>query len=409
MKLILLNIKNKIILFLKRKYRRIRYGPYHPNEIINASFSAFNAHSNSFMIDKIDNEEIKRIYFEKFHKLSFNGKIDDLLKTAKVNKEILNIGQNFLTYGNYENHFNVHKLKNISIKGKYPLAYYKGKAIGDSVYPNYSRDRLYNQLFFNDLSNSTNLIKDKNIKIKYIDKALILTSKWNHYGHFLTEHIYKIRFLKKSISKKEFNKVKFIVEGNFPNWKKDVLNSLNIDINNLIYWDKNLNFEVKDLYMTSYPLPTYDNLIWLKEEVKKYFNINNNEKNRNKIYISRNKLSTIPRKVSNEKDLIAYLKKNNFLIMHPQMKNFQEQVEIFSNASIIIGPHGSGHINSLFSDDCKVIEFQGNHTRLALFSFYIANLLGHKWELLIYEENQNNGSIKVDIDQLDSLLKKLQK
>ena len=70
-------------------------------------------------------------------------------------------------------------------------------------------------------------------------------------SHFNSEHIYKIRYLKKSLSQIEFNKIKFIVEDNFPQWKLDILKALDINTENLIYWKNNYEFNVENFYLTT--------------------------------------------------------------------------------------------------------------------------------------------------------------
>lgn len=78
-----------------------------------------------------------------------------------------------------------------------------------------------------------------------------------------------------------------------------------------------------------------------------------NSYHNSKIYISRlmSRRSNI-----NEKNLQTELEKNGFEVVFPEKLSFGEQVSIFKNAKLIIGLHGAGLVNSIWSEKPKVIE-----------------------------------------------------
>ena len=74
-----------------------------------------------------------------------------------------------------------------------------------------------------------------------------------------------------------------------------------------------------------------------------------------KIYIRRE--DAYYRKVLNEADLISKLRKHDFEIINPQHFEILEQMKIFSNAEVIISPHGSNMSNLIFCrKGTKIIE-----------------------------------------------------
>ena len=74
-----------------------------------------------------------------------------------------------------------------------------------------------------------------------------------------------------------------------------------------------------------------------------------------KIYIRRE--DTNYRKILNESDLIDKLRKKEFEIINPQHFDILEQMKIFSNAELIISPHGSNMANLIFcKKGTKIIE-----------------------------------------------------
>ena len=76
---------------------------------------------------------------------------------------------------------------------------------------------------------------------------------------------------------------------------------------------------------------------------------------KSKIYIRREDANY--RKIINEADLITILRKQKFEIINPQHFDILEQMKIFSNAEVIISPHGSNMTNLIFCHkNTKIIE-----------------------------------------------------
>jgi len=74
-----------------------------------------------------------------------------------------------------------------------------------------------------------------------------------------------------------------------------------------------------------------------------------------KIYIRREDANY--RKILNEADLIILLRKKGYEIINPQHFDILEQMKIFSNAKVIISPHGSNMSNIIFCQkNTKIIE-----------------------------------------------------
>ena len=66
-----------------------------------------------------------------------------------------------------------------------------------------------------------------------------------------------------------------------------------------------------------------------------------------KIYVSR--LGVPSRPMTNEAELIAHLSRMGFDIVAPQSMSIEEQVLTFRAARLIVGPYGSGLVNSVFA------------------------------------------------------------
>jgi len=93
----------------------------------------------------------------------------------------------------------------------------------------------------------------------------------------------------------------------------------------------------------------------LKFFLEKIFNNTQVPDFKSKIYIRREDANY--RKILNEADLISKLRKQGFEIINPQHFEILEQMKIFSNAEVIVAPHGSNISNIIFcKKGTKIIE-----------------------------------------------------
>lgn len=106
------------------------------------------------------------------------------------------------------------------------------------------------------------------------------------------------------------------------------------------------------------------------------------------IYVSRS--MTTKRFLSNEAVIEEELQKLNFSIVHCENMNFHDQINLFSNARIIIGPHGAGLSNMIWASlPCEIIEiypynfFNDCYARLA-------KSLGFGYEYVLCPQDQKS-------------------
>jgi len=133
---------------------------------------------------------------------------------------------------------------------------------------------------------------------------------------------------------------------------------------NLIIMDKKRNYYVGKLYYLSainyVPFNTFNNRSFTLEDffyrkhtlqsLRKLF-LENHDKNKKskfkkKIYLNR-KSHRIPK---NHDELLTHLRHNDFEILSIDNLDFDEQIEVFQNAEIILGITGAGFTNLLFAN-----------------------------------------------------------
>jgi capsular polysaccharide biosynthesis protein len=73
-----------------------------------------------------------------------------------------------------------------------------------------------------------------------------------------------------------------------------------------------------------------------------------------KIYVSRLNSS---RSIPGERELEIELTKRDFIVLHAEELSYNEQVNMFSNAKLVVGPHGAGMVNAIYSgQEAHILE-----------------------------------------------------
>lgn len=130
---------------------------------------------------------------------------------------------------------------------------------------------------------------------------------------------------------------------------------------------------------------------------------------RRRLYVTR-RLARF-RRVTNEAQLAGVLGEFGFEIVEAERLGFAEQVRLFSEAEVVVGPHGGGMANVVFApEDCRVLEFfQPSYVLLSTYKIS-ANLGQPYWYLLVERDRSNpadsdNGAhMRVDPDFLAKCL-----
>lgn len=111
-------------------------------------------------------------------------------------------------------------------------------------------------------------------------------------------------------------------------------------------------------------------------------------------YISR---ANAMRKVLNEEDVVCALEKLGFSCYELESLAYGDQVQLFSQASLIVGPHGAGFANALHSERATLFELFGRASRRPHYQ-NLAYVLGLDYEFMMCDEVENN--LVVDVPRL---------
>lgn len=129
-----------------------------------------------------------------------------------------------------------------------------------------------------------------------------------------------------------------------------------------------------------------------------------------KIYISR----SVKRRVKNEAEVREVLHKFGFEILEDNLSRpVDEQIRLFQEAAIVVGPHGAGFTNLLWcKPGTKVLEFfNGGYT--PPYFYYISQILGLDYSYMVEPSNDPEHwslqayDMTVDTDVLQREIKKM--
>jgi hypothetical protein len=126
-----------------------------------------------------------------------------------------------------------------------------------------------------------------------------------------------------------------------------------------------------------------------------------------RIYISR----TLPsaRVIANEEELLPGLLEMGFQVCRLENMTFEEQVRLFRNAEVVVGPHGAGFTNLIFSKPgTRVVEIlTKGHERRCYWT--LSAELGHEYRFYLgtpkFPERKGEPDINLNINSFLNLLK----
>lgn len=144
---------------------------------------------------------------------------------------------------------------------------------------------------------------------------------------------------------------KIIIPANAQAWQIRSLELIGIERERMVAFSLDQIWKLQDFYFAPPVAMTGDHMneavAWVSDKIVNQLGIKNNKFPKERIYISRGLANK--RRIVNEEHLISYLKANGFKIVQNEVLSFDEQVQLYNSASIIVAPHGAGLTNMMFS------------------------------------------------------------
>jgi capsular polysaccharide biosynthesis protein len=182
---------------------------------------------------------------------------------------------------------------------------------------------------------------------------------WDNYYHWYIDSLPRIYGLYDN-SCREIEQITLLLTRKMNNEEFSILKALLPE--NVVVKEVSKNIRVKPDTYIFLPFLSGDCSAYLPEEYLDFytdcifnlFEIDRGVPKTRKIFLSRREAKK--RKLINEDEVSTFLQQYGFETYQLENLTIKDQVELFNSASVVIGQHGAGLTNLLYSSDAKVIE-----------------------------------------------------
>lgn len=184
-----------------------------------------------------------------------------------------------------------------------------------------------------------------------MDCVCSLVTNWNNYYHWMIEHLPKLRAVE-AVAQSWDVAPTLLIPADPPSYITESLKLMGYDASDWIEWHGGA-VQVKTYIQPTFTEPTKKVCDWLQQRA--CANVNGAETvEANRIYVSRRKAST--RNIVNEEAIEAVLQDFGFETYTTEDLKVPEQVGLFNNARAVVGVHGAGLTDMIWSENITVIE-----------------------------------------------------
>ena len=190
-----------------------------------------------------------------------------------------------------------------------------------------------------------------------LDSVFLLSTAYHfNYFHFTFDILVKLaNFLEET----GFDpaKLTFLVDGPLRRWQNDLLTMIGIDTDKQIRNVGKKVVDVENLLLISprrFQNTQYSTKALINYRRRALADADVSKTNSPNLYVSRRLANK--RRIVNEAELIKELEKRDFQIVDAEKLTAKEQVSLFSNAKLIVAPHGAGLTNVVYSTEPTVVE-----------------------------------------------------
>jgi hypothetical protein len=183
--------------------------------------------------------------------------------------------------------------------------------------------------------------------------AVVSTEGANTYYHWVFDVLPRIFLIEKSGLMDEIET--FIFPELKYDFQRESLLKIGFPLDKVLEIKPNEYLEAKEMIVPSLPSKLGTVNKWSLDFLRSRLGVHSSKNERIKIYISRK--NAYQRKLLNEDEIINFLKGEGYLIVFAEDLSFEQQINLFANADVVISPHGSGLSNIVYCPpNTKVIE-----------------------------------------------------
>jgi capsular polysaccharide biosynthesis protein len=208
---------------------------------------------------------------------------------------------------------------------------------------------------------------------------------------------------------------RFLINGSGAHYERASLIALGIPLEKIIYVGENDRFKIETAIVPSKDDSSKAIAPWKVQILRQLRDALPDAKtdNHRRIYISRKRVGV--RHVSNEDELTPLLREKGFTVVEPENLPWNEQVQLFANAEVVLTPHGAALANAAF---CRpgtfIAEIAARETVKCYLRLAAAGDLRYQFieAIPIVSSNRatrarENENMSVDVAQIRELLREL--
>lgn len=226
-----------------------------------------------------------------------------------------------------------------------------------------------------------------------IGTATLAASPWNNYYHWTVECLLRVRLLEK-YGEETGTYPTLLVPEERSSWMDESLEILDYS-GKVVGLGKGVT-QVETLVVPTFPDPTPRECFWIRERMRA--GLESNDRHGQRIFVARGDATV--RRIANLDAVQEILDKHNINTYLLGELSVKEQVELFSDAELVIGPHGAGLTNILYGENLTVVELFGDKM-MATFD-RLAENMDHDYRYL--QCKQDGLDIRVNVDRFDKIL-----
>ncbi|GAA0547416.1 glycosyltransferase family 61 protein [Halorubrum ejinorense] len=233
------------------------------------------------------------------------------------------------------------------------------------------------------------------------------------YYHWVMEYLPKLRLYELYLRETD-NEPTILIEPNPRDFVRDSLEFLGFDSIQYKQWNQKATsieklivsthrphiFDYRDPESSDYN-PSVKDFNWIRERARSTVDQKKNTSDGEKrIYVSRQGAQR-ERKVTNIDQVSQILRKYGFELYQLEALTFREQVQLFYDADVIMGPHGAGLLNMMFAGDPTVIELFPE-TIIKPHFYYLSAMFEFEYESVVVDSKESN--LQIDPTELEDYL-----
>ncbi|MBF0371880.1 MAG: glycosyltransferase family 61 protein [Alphaproteobacteria bacterium] len=234
---------------------------------------------------------------------------------------------------------------------------------------------------------------------------VVISSRWaENYFHWLADCLPRLACFD---FVPELRGTPILIPAQGPAFQNEILAALGFDKNVIRFTGAVVGGD--QMYYPSFFCPgghSRQQIDWLRDKLRAAYGVPAEEERTERLYITR--AGSRARRLVNEDDVTAYMRRNGFKVIQPETMSFGEQVRLFSRASVLAMAHGAGCANvMLCRPGATLIELIPDTSRHPGY-WILAKASGMKYgRLLCASTPPPIADMQVDMGKLDTVVQQV--